>query len=446
MRSRTVLVGLAVLGTTALVGVGGAAHAVAPPELIDEGLWYYTRTSIADAHQRTTGEGITIAVMDTVINPQAPDLVGADLQVRPSTCQLEPGSPPNDVGTGEDAEHATAIAALLVGTGAGVDGQRGVQGVAPGATVLSYSQFPAGWDPDDLDRESCVGSSPLAPAIDQAVADGVDIITLSSANVWSATDGAAVARAYAAGVIVVGSADNDGGPLGFPGKGNGVVSVEMFDAAGELDPVTTEDEFLAVVAPGESIRIPTPGPDGSWNHYRLANGTSYATPWVAGVLALGWSLYPDATANQMIQSLVRNTATDSPDLTHDEQWGYGGVSVSRFLDADPTQYPDENPLVHPYEDELDVPRTSEILAAYEAAGTPATTAEPTEPTAEPTASAPPAVGDGEAQTDTTPDEATPSVLPAVLGGAALLLIAAAAVAVAVRRRSQQPSATPERTP
>jgi hypothetical protein len=105
-----------------------------------DGRWYYDIPRLAEVHQQTAGSGITIGLIDGRINTAVPDLVGADIQVHePSYCAaVEGGEAYPAITTEPDAEHATSMATMLVGTDAGTDGQPGIPGVAPGATVHAY--------------------------------------------------------------------------------------------------------------------------------------------------------------------------------------------------------------------------------------------------------------------------------------------------------------------
>ncbi len=453
-RRRTMGIGhrraLAAVGATALaLGVLAAAGAPAvadtDPATVDEGLWYYTRTGVAEAHQQTTGQGVTIAVLDGPLNPGVPDLVGANVQVS-GTCRDDAGAVAAPTSTGEDALHGTQVTSVLAGTGAGTGGQAGVRGVAPGATVLHVSVFPPGWDPDGFGEAECAlpdGAArgyQYADAIDAAVAAGADIITMSFAgDIWGDAEVAALLRAYAAGVIVLAGPDNEmgsGDTMLDPAGLNGVVSVARHDIDGALPAsMAPNGPYLGVVAPGVDLRAPTVV-DGSWERYSLVDGNSFATPWTAGVLALAWSLHPDATANQMIQALIHTTATtpEGGEPTHDDVFGYGPVSVPRLLAADPATFPDDNPLLRPLDDADAWPSTAAIL---EATGK-AVPQETTEPTAEPSPTVEPAEGD-EADDDTDASATLP--LPAILGGAGLLLAVAITTAVLLRRRSATPAAT-----
>jgi len=317
---------------------GPAASAADDPT--EGGLWYLSVTGATAAHEQTTGSGIIVAVLDGPINPNAPALVGAPLATLPEGfCDNADGTPMPGVGTTEASEHASNMVAMIIGTGAGAGGVPGVRGVAPGATVRHYAAVNA-------ETEMCFGSK-SGSAMDRAIADGAKIISMSSSSPVKRSDNLAeVARAERAGAIVVAASNNRGGTeLGWPASANGVVSVEAADVNGQLmagDAVTSP--ALAVVAPGVDI-LKNSWSGGAWDTYMLGSGSSYATAWTSGALALVWSAHPDATANQVIQTLLRNTSTGAGELTRNDSWGYGTVSLGNMLKADPSSYPDVNPLV-----------------------------------------------------------------------------------------------------
>ncbi|WP_149203953.1 S8 family peptidase [Actinotalea subterranea] len=326
----------------------GTSFAVDPAA---EGLWYYTAPGLEGIHQSVTGEGITVAVIDGPVNVQAPSLIGTDLVTRPDppcTGEDETGRS-SGVSTDENAEHGTSMVSLIIGNGQGVDGQPGVLGVAPGAEVLHYS-----------DEAECFTLSGVAKAIEDAIAAGADIIS----NSWSTPAGsdewnAALALAQREGVIIVAASQQDGSDrFEWPASANGVIAVESANASLELPDAAVASPQLGVVAPGEGIRSLL-WSGGAWNAYGLKNGSSYATAWTAGALALAWSAHPDATANQMIQSLLRTTSGHNGELLRDDTWGYGAVNIPAMVATDPSTYPDTNPLLlqgeglHPsYEDVL----------------------------------------------------------------------------------------------
>jgi subtilisin family serine protease len=335
----------AVLGLTVLAAAAPAASAAD-----DDGLWYYTGSGMAELHQQTRGEGVTIAILDSQINASIPDLAGADLQIHePSYCAETEGGPALPATTTESrANHGTGVASVLVGTGAGIAGQPGVLGVAPEVTIRYYAfgisldqtvgnstplkcPVPAGFDVSE--------STTSTQALRQAVADGADIISVSSSTFFST---AAIAEAQRAGVILVTGAGNiRSDTFTALAQNNGVVVVGSITSAlqpWEDNPYGPE---LSVNAPGVDIRTISP----DFTGYGTASGSSLAAPYTAGALALSWSVHPDATANQMIQALLRTTGGQVHDLDRDDVWGYGIVHARALVAIDPTTLPDENPLL-----------------------------------------------------------------------------------------------------
>ena len=428
--ARSWVVAGTVLGCTLSLALAVPAGA-ATDDPTQGGLWYYNAPGLAQVHASgVTGAGITVAVLEGPINPGVPDLVGANLITTESLCDRNgDGVPEPATATTEDAEHATEMAALIVGTGAGVDGQPGVLGVAPGATVRHYAV-------KDADSAACHldGRWSTTAAIDQAVADGAQVISISQALTGiTQEEFDALARAERAGVVVVAASNNRGGTdLGELASANGVIAVESADVNQQLGPDAVTNPLLTVVAPGEGI-LGVGWADGAWNQYWLNDGSSCATAWTSGVLALAWSAHPQATGNQMIQALVRTTgqatgqATGEPTRV-DDHWGYGTVSVSNLLAVDPTTFPDVNPLLRDTPDAF--PAYADIVSSTPDPGQTTAPAQTTKPTTTP--------GNG----GDTP-AATTSPLLLIAGGLlVLLIIIAIVIAILLARRRPTGSIDP----
>ncbi|MFD1203513.1 S8/S53 family peptidase, partial [Leucobacter albus] len=193
-----------------------------------------------------------------------------------------------------------------------------------------------------------------------AVRDGADIV------VYSRVDGdvpgwnAALQTALRAGVPIVAGTPNPDGDiiaqtmLNVPFALNGAVAVSGLDNEGNilsgggdrLDPMFGEAlgaRNLGFLSAGTKLLVPSSAD--AWGP-SLGYGTSLATPLVAGVIALGLEEFPEATANQVLQAMVRTTGTSGE---HEPRWGgdkegYGLANPKALLEADPTQHPDENPL------------------------------------------------------------------------------------------------------
>lgn len=401
----------AALVPLSLLAPAAASASTADPS--DDGLWYYTATGLEQQHQRSTGTGITIAVIDSAVNPNAPDLVGANVTVRePGYCALADGGEAPGTSTDEGARHGTQIAALIAGTGAGINGEPGTRGVAPGADVEVYS---LGTDFEDS------GCAPVdvSRAFQDAVASA-DIINISGNYPFLEEDMLAALRA---GVIVVASAGNEGRVVGFPASFNGAVTVGTLAPDLTLAQGSPLGGGVDVVAPGADIRSIA----GDWQRYGRGTGSSDAAAFTSGALALAWSLYPEATPNQMMQSLIRNTGgTEHEPAVEDVAWGYGMVNVRQMLDSDPSAYPDVNPFLA--DDENAVPSMDQVRAALGEA----------DPDATPTPTAPAAAERDEPVAAADEPTDVSSALPIALGAAALVVLAGAVTAVVlVRRRGRR---------
>jgi subtilisin family serine protease len=368
-------------GVAAAILLPAASPAAAAP---DDGFWYFDALNVQAAHDAGwTGEGVSIAVIDSPINTEIPALANANIDVRePSFCYAPDGSgylPAQSTElTGQSgAFHGTAVASLIAGTGDGYDGQSGVKGVAPDAKVLYYAVFGSSDKGganvecrDDEDRDKA--DIAVAEAMNEAMDAGAKIISVTSSQTAGAELYAAQIRALRAGVVVVGSLSNTSDVTfsgGWPGTANGSVAVQSADPSGAIastNGLPNSNPDTTVIAPG--IGVLAQGSDTGWEDQELVNGTSFATPITVGLLALAAQKYPDATGNQLIQSLIRTTgaATHEPQYDPAGNTGYGAASVTGMLALDPSTLPDENPLVT--EGPNQYPSIAEIAAGKAAPG------------------------------------------------------------------------------
>ncbi|MFJ2543437.1 S8 family peptidase [Microbacterium sp. NPDC087589] len=434
MRRRHRLV--AVLSAIAL----GAAIAVPSSASADDlasGLWWFDRGKVQEAHDSGfDGSGVTVAVIDSQINPGAIGLRGADLQVRENTYCHDPAGAPIPAASSDyvAAAHGTNVVSMILGTGEAPAGGVPIEGAAPGATVKYYS---AGLEDPQTGEVSCAledgeqtttdytgaSAEAMSFAISDAIDEGADIISVSSEGYASILGG--VAKAIAAGVPIIAALPNEGGVGGQPAGLNGVVGVQAFGSDGAIatfpsgDPNLSDD--VGTAAPGIGVLVQ--GTETSWDEQRLVRGTSFATPIVSGFLAVVKQKYPDATGNQLLQSLIHNSGTKGE---HEPEWnnstGYGAASLTGMLAVDPTKYPDENPFFDA-DDPNAFPNADDVAKAEAEFGL-GSAPEPTETTA--ASEQPPADG--------------MSMMPWAIGGGVILLLVLAGgivLAVALTRSSKR---------
>ena len=271
-----------------------------------------------------TGRGVTIAMIDGPVDTSAPELAGANITVK-TPCKYE--------ATKSSRTHATAIASILVSKN---------YGVAPDATLIAYSTPSV----DDKVSEVCkkdrsgIKGDTFA-AFEMAMNDGAQIISYSSSDKYHDSEDTkwAIARAMAQGVIVV-------GPMGNAAKDendqsvawwSGTVGVSAIDASGQLASYSSWGQ--GVVAAG--IGGPVKARDYDTGTIKDVQGTSIATPIVAGQIALARQRWPQATPNQILQLVTHSGSNNG---AWDQYTGYGALSLDGLLASDPSQYPDENPL------------------------------------------------------------------------------------------------------
>ena len=331
LRALSVLASACALALTAVLSpVAPAAPATAVDRKVrvsDEE--YYSRYDLdALRAQGYTGEGVIIAVIDGHIDTSIPELQGADI-VDKSTCDV-PVDAENDV-------HATYIAQLLVAPDFGI---------APKATIYNYTTI---LDPQKSSDDCSLGWTRAGRAdtdylIEQAINDGADIISITSTYGKTESQGMrwAISRATALGVPIVAGVGNDRtrDPDNALGMWGGVIGVSALDTSGNFADYSNYGEGVTVSAVGVVVGRSTLD-----NQLKRVQGTSFSAPMVAGFLALAWQRFRggEVSVYQVLQA-VQATAWGTNGQWN-EYTGYGEINPAALLAADPSQYPEENPLL-----------------------------------------------------------------------------------------------------
>jgi subtilisin family serine protease len=225
---------------------------------------------------------VVVAVVDTGVDATQRDLAGL---VLPGWNALT-----GTADTADDNGHGTAVAGVIAArAGNGI----GAAGYCRNCTILPVKV---------LDSSGHGPSTTIAAGIDWAVDHGANVLNLSLT--LTSRDGAvsaAVARALAAGVIVVAAAGNTGGTgVAYPAAEPGVVSVEADDQSGVLYPWSTSGAWVSVAAPGCNQSTARGGGFGEFC------GTSSAAAAVSGILGtvLGSSGATTARVRQLLPAGV----------------------------------------------------------------------------------------------------------------------------------------------
>lgn len=249
----------------------------------------------AEAWGRTTGAGVRVAVLDSGVASDNPD-IAPKVVARANF---------SGASTGEDNYgHGTHVSGTVAATS---ENTIGVAGVCPGCSILDGKVL----------NDSGVGSSSgLANGINWAVNSGAKVINMSLGVRASRTLETAVNNAWTKGAVLVAAAGNGGNqtkiyPAGYANV-IAVAATDNFDAKASFS--TYGASWVDIAAPGVNVYSTFPNHKfylGTQNNrslgYDVGNGTSMSSPIVAATVALAWSVNPQA-GNTAIREKVQSSA------------------------------------------------------------------------------------------------------------------------------------------
>ncbi|WP_410820271.1 S8 family serine peptidase [Micromonospora sp. 050-3] len=280
-------------------------------ERIRDDQWHLRFLNVARAKTISQGEGVIVAVPDTGVDPH-PDLRENLLE----------GTDTVAGGTGDGQQdsnsHGTSMAGLIAAHGRGISS--GALGIAPKSKILPIKAASA----DNFGE-----ADDLAAAVEFAIANGAQIISISSGGASTPRLVRAIKSALAANIIVVASVGNSPhSPTAYPASEEGVIAVGGVDRAGQHAAISVTGPNIDVVAPAVDIYSTSYG-----GKYSKGTGTSSATAIVAGAAALIRSKYPYLPAREVAHRLTA-TAVDKGPPGRDDEYGYGVIDLVAALTAD----------------------------------------------------------------------------------------------------------------
>ncbi len=310
---------LVALGVVSLCVVGTAVTPAVADGSIRQQQWHLDAMHAPEMWKVSTGQGVTVAVIDGGFKLDHPDLVGQFLPGKDFSGS--PGGVGLDVGG-----HGTQMASLIAGTGKG-QGGTGAYGLAPGVKILPL-KIANGSEGSSISSDFL---GQIGQAVDYAVGQGAKVINISqgmAAVQTSSTDVAKLnrilANARAKGVLVVSSVGNsaqDGNLAEYPGALPNVVGVGAINRSGTVTAESQTGPQVALVGPGEEMVEACTSETG----YCKSHGTSDAAALVSASAALVWAAYRDWTANQVLRVLINTASRPNGGTVRTDDAGWGAV-------------------------------------------------------------------------------------------------------------------------
>lgn len=271
----------------------------------------------------TQGESdVVIAIVDTGIDLDHPDL---EDKLVAGYNAVAPAQTPND-----DNSHGTHCAGISAGI---TNNGQGIAGLAVGCKLMPIKVMTA---------EGRGSTAAIADGITWAVDHGADVISLSLGGPGGGQAMAdAVKYAIDKNVVVTAAMGNNGtNQMSYPAAYPGVIAVGASDTQDKTARFSQYGRWISVVAPGVDILSTTPNhdnylntsyPDKITKNYSLMSGTSMATPYVAGLLGLMRSKYPQMDPAALKVKLEQTCDKVQGLGAFDDHYGNGRINAFKAL-------------------------------------------------------------------------------------------------------------------
>ena len=278
---------------------------VQPPQSLP---WGVDRIDADQVWSRNEGEGINVAIIDTGVDPDHPDLMASIEGVYSAI-------PPKVYVVDDRYGHGTHVA----GTIAAVNNEIGVIGVGPKIDLWIIKASAGGilLLKDLLESYDFV----ISTWLDEDPSNNIQVVSMSYGGGYSQAEDEMLLAAWNMGIILVAAAGNEGGAVIYPAALPFVIAVSAMNMTDQITSWSNRGPEVDLAAPGSRILSTY-----LRGQYATWSGTSMATPHVSAAAALAIAAHP-TMINSEVVDLLFNTAEDLGDPGFDLFFGHGLVDA-----------------------------------------------------------------------------------------------------------------------
>ncbi len=238
---------------------------------------------VEEAHQFATGRGVSVAIIDSGIDVNHPDLRGR-VRISRNLVSEHPLARDGEV-------HGTAVAGIIASA---VNNKLGIIGVAPDVSIAALR---ACWAVANDSLAAVCSSFSLARALETALALKPNVINLSLAGPADPLLSKLLDVVISRGIVVVTAQPERPAPaMAFPSS-----HAQVFAAHSSIEAASSDSPYV-VAAPGDEVLTTTPGA-----RYAFLTGNSFAAAHATGVVALLMEREPDLDAERIAAILTAST-------------------------------------------------------------------------------------------------------------------------------------------
>ncbi|WP_161607280.1 S8 family peptidase [Methyloferula stellata] len=261
-----------------------------------------TKMHLTEAHHVTEGDQALVAVIDTGIDENHPDLAGSVVDQYDAIG-----------GDMQASAHGTAMAGAISAHGALV-------GAAPQAKILAIRAFSGNSSPGGTTVNIING-------LNWAYEHHARIVNMSFAGAYDPLLALAISSAHRKDMILVAAAGNEGPTAApaYPAADPNVIAVTATDRDDKLLSAANHGSYISVAAPGVDIISVAPS-----NSYQFSSGTSIAAAHVSGMIALLLAEKPDLGADT-IRRVLKDTAHELGTPGSNQDFGSGLGDAARAV-------------------------------------------------------------------------------------------------------------------